>query len=34
MKIVDKEITLQELKEMASKMFGNFVKGVVGVEKK
>ncbi|MFA5777587.1 MAG: DUF5674 family protein [Parcubacteria group bacterium] len=33
MKIIDKEITIQELKEMAEKMFGNLVKAVVDVEK-
>ena len=33
MKIVEKEISLNELKEMASKMFGNLVKAVVDVEK-
>ena len=33
MKIVENKITLKELKEMASKMFGNLVKGVVDVEK-
>ncbi len=29
----EKQITLAELKEMAEKMFGNFVKAVVDVEK-
>ena len=33
MKIVDKEITTQELQEMAEKMFGNLVKAVVDIEK-
>jgi len=33
MKIVEKEISLNELKEMASKMFGNLVKAVVDIEK-
>ena len=33
MEIVENKITLKELKEMASKMFGNLVKGVVDVEK-
>jgi len=33
MKIVDKKITIAELKEMAEKMFGDFVKSVVDVEK-
>jgi hypothetical protein len=34
MKIVDKEITAQELQEMADKMFGNLVKAVVDIEKR
>lgn len=29
MKIVEKEITISELKEMSAKMFGNLVKAVV-----
>ncbi len=33
MKIVDKEITVQELREMAEKMFGNLVKAAVDIEK-
>jgi hypothetical protein len=33
MKIIDKEITTQELQEMAEKMFGNLVKAVVDIEK-
>lgn len=33
MKIIDKEITIQELNEMAGKMFGNLVKAVVDIEK-
>lgn len=33
MKIVEKEITTGELKEMARKMFGDFVKAVVDTEK-
>lgn len=33
MKIVDKSISLQELKHMSEKMFGNIVKAVVDVEK-
>lgn len=33
MKIVEKEISIKELKEMSSKMFGNLVKAVVDVEK-
>lgn len=33
MKIVEKEISIRELKEMSSKMFGGLVKGVVDVEK-
>ncbi len=32
MKIVERQISIEELKEMASKMFGNLVKGVVDVE--
>jgi len=32
MRIVEKEISIEELKKMASKMFGNLVKGVVDVE--
>lgn len=33
MKIIEKEITVQELEEMAEKMFGNLVKAVVDIEK-
>lgn len=33
MKIVEDKITIEELKEMAQKMFGSFVKAVVDVEK-
>ncbi len=33
MKIIKDEITLKELEEMAQKMFGNLVKGVVDIEK-
>jgi len=33
MKIVDKEITREELQEMAEGMFGNLVKAVVDIEK-
>ncbi|TRZ79722.1 hypothetical protein D4R86_05560 [bacterium] len=33
MKIVKKNITIQELKTMAQKMFGNLVKAVVDIEK-
>lgn len=33
MKIVENKISLKELKEMASKMFGNLVKAVVDVQK-
>lgn len=33
MKIITNQITRQELKEMADKMFGNFVKAVVDVNK-
>ncbi len=33
MKIIEKEITIAELKEMTQKMFGNLVKAVVDVEK-
>jgi len=33
MKIVTDQITIEELKEMAKKMFGNLVKAVVDVEK-
>lgn len=33
MKIIDKEITIQELNEMSEKMFGNLVKAVVDIEK-
>jgi len=32
MEIVEKEISIDELKKMASKMFGNLVKGVVDVK--
>lgn len=34
MKLVDKEISLEELKKMAEKMFGGLVKAVVDIEKK
>jgi hypothetical protein len=33
MKIVEKNITLDELGQMSQKMFGNLVKGVVDIEK-
>lgn len=33
MKIIEEKITLQELKEMSEKMFGNIVKAVVDIEK-
>lgn len=33
MKIVENQISIKELKEMASKMFGNLVKAVVDIEK-
>ncbi len=33
MKIVTERITIEELKEMAKKMFDNLVKGVVDIEK-
>ena len=33
MKLVDKKITLEELKKMAEEKFGNLVKAVVDVEK-
>lgn len=33
MKIITDQITIEELKEMAKKMFGNLVKAVVDVEK-
>jgi hypothetical protein len=33
MKIVESEITIEELKEMSKKMFGNLVKAVVDTEK-
>ena len=33
MKIVEKEITISELREMARQMFGNLVKAVVDTEK-
>jgi hypothetical protein len=33
MKLVEKKITLEELKEMSGKMFGNLVKAVVDIEK-
>ena len=32
MKIVEKQITIKELKEMSSKMFGSLVKAVVDIE--
>lgn len=34
MKLVDKKITLTELKNMSGKMFGGLVKAVVDIEKK
>ena len=34
MKIITEKITIDELKEISSKMFGNFVKAVVDIEKK
>jgi hypothetical protein len=34
MKIVEKTITIEELKQMAEKMFGTLVKAVVDIEKK
>jgi hypothetical protein len=33
MEIIDKNISLEELKQMAEKMFGNLIKAVVDVEK-
>ncbi|MDY0096947.1 MAG: DUF5674 family protein, partial [Candidatus Dojkabacteria bacterium] len=33
MQVVENKISIQVLKEMSSKMFGNLVKGVVDVEK-
>ncbi|MCK4517926.1 hypothetical protein KAT92_04060 [Candidatus Babeliales bacterium] len=33
MKLVDKEISLDELKEMSEKMFGDYVKAVVDLKK-
>lgn len=33
MKIIEEKITLEELKEMSGKMFGNIVKAVVDTEK-
>lgn len=33
MKIVENKISIKELKEMSSKMFGNLVKAVIDVEK-
>lgn len=33
MKIIEKSITIKELREMAEKMFGNLVKAVVDIEK-
>lgn len=33
MKLIDKEITIAELKEMSAKMFGGLVKAVVDLEK-
>jgi len=33
MKTVEKEISIKELKDMSSKMFGNLVKAVVDIEK-
>jgi hypothetical protein len=33
MEIVEQEISISELKEMSSKMFGNLVKAVVDIEK-
>lgn len=34
MKIIDKEITIQELRKMAQETFGNMVKAVVDVKRK
>lgn len=34
MKVIQDKITLQELQEMASNMFGDLVKTVVGVDSK
>ena len=34
MKIISDQITIQELKDMAEKMFGSLVKAVVDIEKK
>lgn len=33
MRIVDKNISIEELKKMAEKMFGNLIKAVVDIEK-
>ncbi|HLB95428.1 MAG TPA: DUF5674 family protein [Patescibacteria group bacterium] len=33
MKIINQKITLEELKNMSQKMFGNFVKAVVDIER-
>ncbi len=33
MEIIDKNINLEELKQMAEKMFGNLIKAVVDIEK-
>ncbi len=33
MKVVEKKISILEIKEMAKRMFGNFVKAVVDIEK-
>lgn len=33
MKIIDKNISIKELKEMAENMFGNLVKAVIDIEK-
>ncbi|MHC1716371.1 MAG: DUF5674 family protein [Candidatus Dojkabacteria bacterium] len=33
MKTIDSQVSIQELKEMSSKMFGNLVKAVVDIEK-
>jgi len=34
MKIIEDKITIEELREMSGKMFGNLVKAVVDIEKK
>lgn len=33
MKLVEKEISLEELKQMSTKMFGEIVKAVIDIEK-